>query len=115
MFLFLTKGSYNGDTIAEIIRCKSGYLLKSYSIDDVPCIAFDYISFEDGEEIIKHKGNPEMAFDECGAEEVFRHKYKRIKEHLGISAIVDAILTDTEIKLFFESAMKEIYDVDIKI
>lgn len=115
MFLYLTKGNYNGDTVAEIVKCKSGYLLKSFSTDDVPCIAFDYISSEDGNEIIKHRDNPDMAFDECGAEEVFRHNYKRVKCYLGMDAILDAIINDIEVKNFHSNIIKNLSYVDIAI
>lgn len=98
---YLSEGSYFGDPIAEITEYKEGYLLKSYSQEE-PCLAFDYISKEDGDELIKHKDNPNKAFDGCGAEEIFRHKYIRLKEIFDYDNIIQAILDDKETCNFME-------------
>lgn len=98
---YLSEGSYFGDPIAEITEYKEGYLLKSYSPEE-PCLAFDYISKEDGEELIKHKDNPNKAFDGCGVEEVFRHKYIRLKEIFDYDDIIQAIIDDKEVCNFME-------------
>lgn len=89
---FLSEGGPYGDPIVEITEYKDGYLLKSYGSEDV-CLAFDYISKEDGDELIKYKDNPSKSFDDCGAEEVFRHKYTRLKEYFGYNDIIQAVVS----------------------
>lgn len=89
---YLSQGSPYGDPIAEISEYKDGYLLKSYGPEE-QCLAFDYISKEDGDELIKYKDSPDKAFDKCGAEEVFRHKYTRLKEYFGYNDIIQAIVS----------------------
>jgi hypothetical protein len=89
---FLSAGGPYGDPIAEISEYKDGYLLKSYGPEGV-CLAFDYISKEDGDELIKFKDNPSKAFGGCGAEEVFCHQYTRLKEYQEYENIIQAIIS----------------------
>ena len=90
---FLSEGGPYGDPIAEITEYKDGYLLKSYGPEDV-CLAFDYISKEDGDELIKYKDNPSKAFDGCGSEEVFCHQdTRRLKEYFGYDDIIQAVVS----------------------
>lgn len=113
---YLSSGGPYGDPIAEITPYKEGYLLKSYGPEE-QCLAFDYISKEDGDEIIKFKDNPNRAFGGCGVEEVFNHKYTRLKEFIGFGSIIDAIVynNDEEINKFMERIYKNMntYHSDI--
>ena len=105
---YLSKGSPYGDPIAEICEYKNGYLLKCFGPEEI-CLSFDYISKKDGDELIKYKDNPDKAFDECGAEEVFRHNYIRLKEYTGYNDIIQAIVSiygDDVAKFMNQAALK---------
>ena len=97
-----------GNPIAELSEYRDGYLIKCYNDEDIPCISFDYISKEDGDEILKYKDSPMKAFCGCGAEEIYANgSYTRLKEIFEFNDIISAILSDKEIGDFMNKVAKE--------
>ena len=100
------------DSAATLIGLLDGtmsngqYLLKTFGIDDVPCVSFDYISWEDYQEIIDNMDGVEVswqAFDKCGAEEVFRHDTtKNVLHILTYKDIISAVVSNSEVAEFME-------------
>ena len=106
---YLSQGSPYGDPIAEISEYKDGYLLKCFGPEEI-CLSFDYITKENGLELINHLNNMDQAFEGCGGEEIYNiGEYTRLKEFFGYDNIIQAIIYDEEVQKFIEKVINKGY------
>ena len=110
--IFILESGYRGYVYGELSEYKEGYLLKSFGNEEDYCLRFDYITKEEGDEILKYLDDGELsneAFNGCGANAIWNSKSAIEIEYLyGLDEIILAIINNEEVNKFVD----KLYSVD---